>query len=96
MELDGTQVTEFNEKSQVRSGFINGGFFVLDGRRIWDYLGAGPGVVFENEPLRRLTREGELVAFRHTGFWQAMDTFREYAMLNDLWAGGKVPWTTWS
>jgi glucose-1-phosphate cytidylyltransferase len=96
MELEGTHVTEFNEKSQVRAGFINGGFFVFDGRRIWDYLGAEPGVVLENEPLRRLTREGELIAFRHTGFWQAMDTLREYTMLNDLWASDKGPWKTWS
>ncbi len=96
MELDGTRVTEFNEKSQVSAGFINGGFFVFDGRRIWDYLGTDAGAVLEREPLQRLTREGELVAFQHTGFWQPMDTLREYTLLNDLWAGGRGPWKTWS
>ena len=88
-------VREFNEKPQATEGFINGGYFVLDAKRMWDYLTGGPGEVFEREPLQKLARDGELVAFHHTGFWQPMDTFREYSLLNDLWAAGKAPWKQW-
>lgn len=88
-------VTEFNEKPQVSEGSVNGGFFVLDAARIWSYLDGGPGTVLEREPLRRLAREGELVAYPHPGYWQPMDTAREYALLNDLWSSGHAPWKTW-
>jgi glucose-1-phosphate cytidylyltransferase len=93
--LDGAAVREFNEKPQVTEGFINGGFFVLDGRRVWDWLGTDPGTYLEREPMRDLARAGELVAFPHTGFWQPMDTPREYQLLNELWAAGRAPWKTW-
>jgi len=95
MVIDDGRVTEFNEKPQATEGFINGGFFVLDGRRVWDYLPDVPATIFEREPLRRLAAEGELVAYPHTGYWQPMDTAREYALLNDLWARGAAPWKTW-
>jgi len=95
MVLDGCQIREFNEKPQVTEGFINGGFFVLDGRRTWDYVGRDPGVILEREPLQRLAAEGELVAYKHTGFWQPMDTLREYQLLNELWDRGAAPWKTW-
>lgn len=93
LRVDGDQVVEFNEKPQATEGFINGGFFVVDARRIWRYL--GEDVPFEREPLQALARAGELVAFPHRGFWQPMDTAREYALLNELWAGGRAPWKTW-
>ncbi|HZY04966.1 MAG TPA: glucose-1-phosphate cytidylyltransferase [Anaeromyxobacteraceae bacterium] len=95
MVIDGGHVREFNEKPQVTEGFINGGFFVLDGRRVWDFLGTDPGTVLEREPLQSLARADQLVAFPHTGFWQPMDTFREYQLLNELWASGRAPWKTW-
>jgi glucose-1-phosphate cytidylyltransferase len=95
MRLDGDRVSEFNEKPQASEGFINGGFFVCDSRRIWDYLGEGRGVVLEREPMQRLADEGQLGAYRHTGFWQPMDTLREYTLLNELWAKGQAPWKTW-
>jgi glucose-1-phosphate cytidylyltransferase len=95
MVIDGGHVREFNEKPQVTEGFINGGFFVLDGRRVWDFVGTDPRTILEREPLRGLARAGELVAYPHTGFWQPMDTLREYQLLNDLWAAGKAPWKTW-
>ena len=95
MLIDGGAVTEFNEKPQTSEGFINGGFFVLDGRRIWKYLGEDRATILEREPLRSLARDRELYAFPHTGFWQPMDTSREYGLLNDLWASGKAPWKTW-
>ncbi len=88
-------VREFNEKPQAVAGLINGGFFVLDGRRIWDYLGDDPDVLLEKEPMQRLSADGELVGFTHAGFWQPMDTLREYNLLNELWASGDAPWKTW-
>lgn len=95
MRIEDGAVTEFNEKPQATEGFINGGFFVLDAKRIWDYLGTDPQTILEREPLRRLAADQELVAFPHTGFWQPMDTAREYGLLNELWAAGKAPWKTW-
>ena len=88
-------VREFNEKPQAVSGLINGGLFVLDGRRIWDYVGDDPDVLLEKEPMQRLSADGQLVGFTHTGFWQPMDTLREYNLLNELWATGNAPWKTW-
>ena len=92
MSIAGDAVSEFNEKPQASEGFINGGFFVLDSRRVWDYVGQEPDTVFERQPLQSLAKAGELRAFRHTGFWQPMDTLREYQLLNDLWAAGRAPW----
>jgi glucose-1-phosphate cytidylyltransferase len=94
MEMDGDLVKEFNEKPQVTEGFINGGFFVFDAKRLWKYI-QGPDAVLEREPLRALAADRQLVAFPHTGYWQPMDTSREYGMLNELWAAGKAPWRTW-
>ena len=90
----GAQVTEFNEKPQVADGWINGGFFVAT-RRIFDYLPADDNVAFEQEPLRRVTQNGELMAYHHTDFWQPMDTFAEFTYLNRLWSEGQAPWKVW-
>jgi glucose-1-phosphate cytidylyltransferase len=95
MRLAGDQVSEFNEKPQATEGFINGGFFVCDGKRIWDFLPNDKKLTLEQEPMRRLSEQQQLQAFRHTGFWQPMDTLREFTLLNDLWAKGKAPWKTW-
>jgi glucose-1-phosphate cytidylyltransferase len=72
---------------------MNAGFFVFN-RRVFDYLWAGD-CVMEHEPLERLARDGELMAYRHNGFFFAMDTYREYQYLNELWANGKAPWKVW-
>ena len=95
MRLDGARVVEFNEKPQATEGLINGGFFVFDSKRIWDYLGTDRHVLLEREPLQRLARDNQLIGYTHTGFWQPMDTAREYAMLNDAWSKGQAPWKTW-
>lgn len=89
-------VHEFNEKPQSTEGFINGGFFIFDAKRIWPYLVGGPQCVLEREPLQRLAADGQLMAFPHTGFWQPMDTSRELGILNELWASGRAPWKTWN
>jgi len=96
MRIAGGNVSEFNEKPQASEGFINGGFFVCDGRRIWSYLGDRSSIVLEREPMQHLTRDGELAAYLHTGFWLPMDTAREYKLLNDLWSSGEAPWKTWA
>lgn len=95
IQTDGHLVTHFNEKPQMSRGFINGGFFVLDGRRIWDYLGTDPSTSFEREPLQRLAADRQLVAYEHGDFFQPMDTARDFRLLNDLWDGGNAPWRTW-
>jgi glucose-1-phosphate cytidylyltransferase len=94
--LRDTDVIEFNEKPQVSGAFINGGFFVFDARRIWNYIAADPRTVLEADPLQRLAREGQLAAYQHDGFWQPMDTLRELNVLNDLWSSGRAPWKVWA
>ena len=90
----GAQVAEFNEKPQVADGWISGGFFVAS-RKIFNYLPDDDTVAFEQEPLRRITADGELMAYHHTKFWQPMDTFAEFTYLNRLWSEGKAPWKIW-
>lgn len=91
---DGGAVRGFNEKPQAEGGYINGGFMVCD-RRIFQYLPDDPGMMLEQEPMRRLTADGQLHAYQHDGFWQPMDTYQEYSLLNRLWAGGNAPWKVW-
>ncbi|MCL4849756.1 MAG: glucose-1-phosphate cytidylyltransferase [Bryobacteraceae bacterium] len=91
--LDGDAVCEFSEKPQTGEGWINGGFFVFQ-PEVLDYI-EGDSTILEREPLERLASEGELMAFRHTGFWQPMDTLREKQLLESLWAGGNAPWKMW-
>jgi len=89
MELDLYEnVSSFREKPQAE-GWINGGFFIFK-PEIFDYLTAD--IVLEKEPLQQLASEEQLCAFKHDGFWQPMDTFRESKLLNDLWNSGKAPW----
>ena len=87
-------VVEFNEKPQTEAGWINGGFFIAS-RKIFDYLDGGDGQMFEQEPVRKLASEGEVKAFIHRGFWQPMDTYQEFLLLNRLWNEGRAPWRTW-
>jgi glucose-1-phosphate cytidylyltransferase len=90
---DGVKVTRFEEKPQLGEGWINGGFFVLE-PGVADYID-GDEAIFEREPLERLARDGQLVAYRHHGFWQCMDTLRDKRQLNALWAQGNPPWAVW-
>lgn len=93
LDLDGDQVTEFSEKPQTREGWINGAFFVLE-PGVFDYID-GDDTQWEREPLERLARDGQLMAFRHTSFWQCMDTLRDKHLLNNLWETGQAPWKIW-
>lgn len=91
MAVDGEAISAFSEKPQAGEGLINGGFFVFD-KRVFDYLNADPGLVFEQEPLQRLSADGQLMLFEHHGFWQPMDTYREWKMLTDMWESNQAPW----
>ncbi|HEX5963127.1 MAG TPA: glucose-1-phosphate cytidylyltransferase [Gemmatimonadales bacterium] len=90
---DETRVARFNEKPEGDGAWVNGGFFVLEPEVI-DYIDHD-GITFEREPLERLAREGKLAAFRHSGFWQPMDTLRDKHLLESLWASGNPPWKVW-
>ncbi len=94
IELDGSLVTEFSEKPQTREGWINGAFFVLE-PEVFDYID-GDSSHFEKGPLERLAREGQLMAYQHTSFWQCMDTLREKKYLESLWQSGQAPWQIWN
>jgi glucose-1-phosphate cytidylyltransferase len=89
------RATQFNEKPQVEKGFINGGFFVFHRRFLDRYLEHRDDLILEQEPLQRLARDGQLMVYPHTAFWQPMDTYREFKLLNDLWASGAAPWKVW-
>ncbi len=93
LEFDGDRVARFKEKPQIGEGWINGGFMVLE-PQVLDYI-EGDGTVFEREPLERLAEEGQLMAYRHEGFWQPMDTLREKLLLEELWQSGNRPWKVW-
>jgi glucose-1-phosphate cytidylyltransferase len=93
LEFDGNKVLEFTEKPQTGEGWINGAFFVLE-PGIFDYI-TGDDIVWEKEPLEQLAKDGQLMAYRHTSFWQCMDTLREKYLLEKLWQSGNAPWKVW-
>jgi glucose-1-phosphate cytidylyltransferase len=87
-------VDRFVEKPPGDQGLINGGYFVLNPSVI-DRIDGDP-TIWEREPLEGLAADGQLMAFRHDGFWQPMDTLREKKLLDDLWLAGTAPWKVWS
>ena len=93
LEMTGNRIVEFSEKPQVGEGWINGAFFVLE-PQVFDYI-AGDDIQFEREPLEQLAKDGQLMAYRHYGFWQCMDTLRDKKLLEELWESGEAPWRTW-
>jgi glucose-1-phosphate cytidylyltransferase len=93
LELDGSRVVRFDEKPPLSRGRINGGFFVVR-RRLLRRLPDDARLVLETGVLAQLARDGELMAYRHDGFWHPMDTSRDFRHLNDLWARGEAPWAS--
>jgi len=93
MEFEGDRIREFTEKPQTAEGWINGAFFVVE-PQVFDYID-GDDTQFEKEPLERLAADGELMAYRHEGFWQCMDTRRDKYVLEKLWDSGEAPWKIW-
>lgn len=93
LHIEDSAVHRFHEKPEGDGAWINGGFFVLE-PSVLDYID-GDETVWEQQPLQRLASDGQLAAYRHRGFWQAMDTLREKNHLEELWSSGKAPWKSW-
>jgi glucose-1-phosphate cytidylyltransferase len=92
--IDDNLVTSFREKPQVADGWINGGFFVFE-RRAFDLFGPAGDAPLETTVLEALAANGQLAVYKHHGFWQSMDTYREMTLLNEMWDSGRPPWTVW-
>ncbi len=93
MEFSGDCVSRFTEKPQTAEGWINGAFFVLE-PQVLEYID-GDDTMWEHAPLERLAADGQLMAYKHTSFWQCMDTLRDKHVLQKLWDSGNPPWRTW-
>ena len=94
LDLDSNaQIHSFREKNDDDGSLINGGFMVMN-PEVFDYI-EGDSTVFEKEPLENLAKNGQLMAYRHNGFWKCMDTQRDKMQLEEMWASGKAPWKTW-
>jgi glucose-1-phosphate cytidylyltransferase len=91
--VDQQRITSFEEKPSDGAGYINGGYFVLS-PKVMEYI-EGDTTSWEQGPMVRLAREGNLAAYIHKGFWQPLDTLRDKTLLNDLWNSGKAPWKVW-
>lgn len=92
LDMNGEKVISFREKNQVDRGWINGGFMVLEPEVI-KYIDGD--IMFERGPLEKIAEEGQLMAYKHLGFWQCMDTLRDKEKLESMWASGKAPWKVW-
>ena len=88
-----SRVTGFSEKPKVE-GWVSAGFFVFS-RKVLDYIDAGERVALETDPLERLAADGQLMAYQHDGFFFAVDTYRDYQQVNELWTTGHAPWKVW-
>ncbi len=93
MDVSGDDVKAFREKNQSDVGWVNGGYMVLE-PEVFDYID-GDEITFEREPLERLSADGKLAAYKHTGYWQCMDTMRDKEDLEKLWSSGKAKWKKW-
>ncbi len=91
LEIDGSRVANFSEKIHNQETWINGGFFVFE-PGVFDYLTDLDSMPLEKQPLTNLARASELMAFKHEGFWQPMDTVRDRDLLEEIWAEGQAPW----
>jgi glucose-1-phosphate cytidylyltransferase len=95
LRIKGSQVEAFSEKPTDTNGLINGGFFVFN-RGLFDYLSADDDCDLEIGALERIADEGQLMVFKHLGFWACMDNIRDMDYLNRLWSEGKAEWKVWS
>lgn len=90
---ESNMVQGFQEKPQGDGGWINGGFFVLN-PEVFDYI-EGDKTIFERDPMEKLAKDNQLIAYKHTGFWQPMDTMRDKEFLENLWQSNRAPWQLW-
>ncbi|MFM7400976.1 MAG: sugar phosphate nucleotidyltransferase, partial [Bacteroidota bacterium] len=93
LEFDGDLVSSFREKPEGNGSMINGGFFVLS-PTVLEYID-GDDTVWEKEPLERIVNSNQLAGYKHSGFWQPMDTLREKIYLEELWTSNQAPWKKW-
>ena len=93
MVTEGDRIVRFEEKPAVAQGYINGGFMVVSRGFLKKYLTDDPQMFFERDPMQKSAEAGDMTIYRHEGFWQCMDTSREYQLLNELWGKGVAPWT---
>lgn len=91
IKLNKNKVSSFSEKDRLQEGWINGGFFVLN-KEVFDYIDDRQNCIFEKEPLQNLSKNGQLMAYKHEGFWHPMDTLRDKNYLNELWKKKKINW----
>jgi len=94
IDTNSSEVSTFMEKPKGDGNWINGGFFVCE-PKVLDYIKEGDRTVWERSPLENLAKDGELFAYKHSGFWQPMDTLREKIVLNEMWEKGQAKWRTW-
>ena len=90
---DSGKIEAFREKNEADGSLINGGYMVMN-PEVFDYI-EGDGTVLEKEPLENLAKDGQLMAYHHTGFWHCMDTQRDKKQLEEMWNSGRAPWKTW-
>ena len=88
------QVNIFKEKPKGDGSWINAGYFICE-PKVFDYIMEGDSVVFEQEPLQNIAKDGELITYKHNGFWKPMDSLKDKNDLNDLWDKNKAPWKVW-
>lgn len=94
LSVRGDNVLRFNEKPQTDEGFINGGFFIFN-KEFLKYLSDDDACILEKEPLDNLAKDGELMMYKHKGFWHCMDTYRDFLHVNNLWNSPNPPWKIW-
>lgn len=92
---EASAIRAFEEKPRGDGAWINGGFFVLE-PGVFDHINGGDSTIWEREPLEALARDGQLGAYKHSGFWKPMDTLRDKIELEDMWGKGKAPWKKWN
>ena len=92
---ENNQVIEFNEKPKGDGNWINAGYFVCE-PKVFDYITGGDTTIFEQEPLQKLAKDGEIFTFKHDGFWKPMDSLKDKNDLNKLWKEDKAPWKVWN
>lgn len=95
MQVDDGVVAEFNEKPTQVTGFVSGGYFVFKREFLDDYLDDTEDLFLEAEPLQKLARDQQLAVNKHTGFWAAVDTYKDYQYVTELWSSGEAPWVVW-
>ncbi len=94
LSISGSDVVSFKEKPEVHGSYISGGYFVFN-RSFFDYLSPENDCVLEQDSMERLSKDGQLSVYTHTGFWQCMDTYRDYQYLNEMWDQGRAQWKIW-